>query len=525
MQVYCQLDTLRRCLPSSIRRALDELPVSLDETYARALRGIPREKWQHAHRLFQCLVAAVRPLRVEELGEIFGIQFGSDPKTAFKVEESWRPENAEDAVLSACSTLIGIVSDEDSKIVQFSHFSVKEFLISDRLATMNDKNTSRYHIGLEPAHAVLAQACLAELLQLDDKVDKKRVMMFPLALYAAVHWVKHAQFGAVASQFRDGMERLFDPTKAHLAAWIWIFDIDHGSGSGPESLEVLSERQSLPRATPLYYAALCGFRGLVEHLIIAHVQNVNADSGYWNLPLIAAAFGRHLDVVRLLYEHGADVGARDDEGNVPLHISAWKEDLETMHFLLECGADANARDNVGATPLWDALYSRNIKTIRLLLEHGADVDVQSRRLGDVKPLHRASSDGQLEIVRLLLQHHANVNARDRWAQTPLHRASLPGHASVVQLLLEYGANVDAQDEYGRTPLCNASKEGELEVVRILLGHGADVHVRGKRKKTALQEASAQGYHEIVQLLLEHGAGEQEDSASSSGSLYSFLLSS
>jgi hypothetical protein len=36
--VYCQLDNLRRCVPSSIRKALDELSTTLDETYERALR-------------------------------------------------------------------------------------------------------------------------------------------------------------------------------------------------------------------------------------------------------------------------------------------------------------------------------------------------------------------------------------------------------------------------------------------------------------------------------------------------------
>ena len=45
----------------------------------------------------------------------------------------WRPEDPEDAVLFACSTLISIINDKSSKIVQFSHFSVQEFLTSDRL--------------------------------------------------------------------------------------------------------------------------------------------------------------------------------------------------------------------------------------------------------------------------------------------------------------------------------------------------------------------------------------------------------
>jgi hypothetical protein len=119
--VYCQLDTLRRCFPSSIRKTLKELPETLDETYERTLEEIPKEKTKHAHRLFQCLVAAIRPLYVEELAEIFAIEFDQD--AARNLMEGWRPENPEEAVLSACSTLITVIdNDKGSKIVQFSHF-------------------------------------------------------------------------------------------------------------------------------------------------------------------------------------------------------------------------------------------------------------------------------------------------------------------------------------------------------------------------------------------------------------------
>jgi hypothetical protein len=65
--VYCQLDTLRRCMPSGIRKALNNFPITLNDTYTRALGCISREKWRHAHRLFQCLIAAIRPLRVEDI--------------------------------------------------------------------------------------------------------------------------------------------------------------------------------------------------------------------------------------------------------------------------------------------------------------------------------------------------------------------------------------------------------------------------------------------------------------------------
>jgi hypothetical protein len=51
---------------------------------------------------------------------------------------------------------------------QFSHFSVKEYLTSERLAQA-EEHLSYYHILPEPAHTVLARASLSVLLQLDDK--------------------------------------------------------------------------------------------------------------------------------------------------------------------------------------------------------------------------------------------------------------------------------------------------------------------------------------------------------------------
>jgi hypothetical protein len=70
-------------MPSSIRKALNELPTTLADTYERALQGIPIEKRRHAHRLFQCLVAAIRPLRAIGSAEIFAIDFESDGKCNF----------------------------------------------------------------------------------------------------------------------------------------------------------------------------------------------------------------------------------------------------------------------------------------------------------------------------------------------------------------------------------------------------------------------------------------------------------
>jgi ankyrin repeat protein len=59
--------------------------------------------------------------------------------------------------------LVTIVKDGDSRVVQFSHFSVKEFLTADWLAEPM-RDVSSYHIRLKAAHTIHAQACLGVLL-------------------------------------------------------------------------------------------------------------------------------------------------------------------------------------------------------------------------------------------------------------------------------------------------------------------------------------------------------------------------
>ena len=392
---------------------------------------IPKQKSQHAHRLFQCLVAAIRPLRVEELAEIFTIEFDAD--AAYNLVGDWRPENPEEAVLSACSTLVSVIDDEDGKIVQFSHFSVKEFLTSDRLRMSGIGNNFHYYIPLDDAHTTLARTCLMVLLQLDKIMDRRRLETFPLAFYAARHWVDHAKFENVTSRIQDVMEHLFDPKKSHFGTWMWIYEVDWRFQRN------LAGRPSRPQATPLYYAALCGFFGLAKCLIATHGEDVNARCGRHGSPLNAASRFGHLDVARLLLDHGADVNPRNKAGHIPLQSACDGGHLEVM---------------------------------QLLLEHGADVDMRyATAFGTL--LHQASVLGQTEIVHLLLQHNADVNAGGLWNRTALHLASLGGHTKVARLLLGYGADVNAKDRYFNTPLEYATRSQRDDIVQLLLYHDTE----------------------------------------------------
>ena len=393
--MFCQLEVLRHSFPPSVRPILAELPESLDDTYERILREIRKPNQAYTRRLLQCLVAAVRPLRVEELAEILTFDFSTEGIP--NLNPSWRWEDQEEAVMSACSSLVIVVKDGGSRIVQFSHFSVKEYLTSDRLARSSREEISRYHIPIEAAHTILAQACLGVLLKLDSNIDRDRIKSFPLARYAAEYWVRHAQFGSVSSCIKDGMECLFDAEMPHFAVWLWIYDHDQRwlSMGPPSPLK--------PAAPPIYYASQFGFHSLVETLITKHPEDLSAIGGYYGTSLHVAAAEGHVQVVLLLLKHLPANTKSPLLHRTPLFSAAQTGQTEIGQHLINCGADVNAQMKDGSTPL-----------------------------------HLAANFGHLKFMRLLLNHGANPHARNNMNKTPLGVGSYERRQEVLQLVSEYG---------------------------------------------------------------------------------------
>jgi hypothetical protein len=274
-----------------------------------------------------------RPLRVEELAEFLAFDFDVEPIPKFR--EKLRLEDPIHVVLSTCSSLLSIVDVEGSPVIQSSHFSVKEFLTSTRLAETSDPIIRRFRISMTSAHTLAAQACVGILLHLDKNITRDGLRKYPLAEYAAKHWLDHARYEQVMPNVEAGIKRLFHPNKLHFAAWVWIYD--------PTELWHKNDRGEWPphpSGSTLHYAAICGLDGTIEHLITEHSLDINALGVYKeSTPLHQASDKGHVEVVRLLLEYGADVIAQDEDKATPLHRASRSGRAEIVRVLLAHGAE------------------------------------------------------------------------------------------------------------------------------------------------------------------------------------------
>ena len=204
------------------------------------------------------------------------------------------------------------------------------------------------------------------------------------------------------------MEQLFDEEGPSFATWIWIHDVDY-----PFRPHMFEAHPPEPEAAPLYYASLCSFHGLVEHLIAIHPESIDFEGGNHGSAVNSALVKGHVEVAMLLLEHGANVNTVNSQGYPPLHQAIQRERSDHFELLLEHHADIHLQDHNGATPL----------------DHAARF-------------------GALDFTLELLRRRAAVDVLDHTGWTPLLGASQQGHRDIVRFLVESGAAVGTPDNKG-----------------------------------------------------------------------------
>ena len=207
-----------------------------------------------ARRILTLLCFASRPLTLPEL--IDGIAVETTEPT--RLNKDRRLEDYND-IHDICPGFINLnVAADQTQIIQIAHFSVQEYLESDRI-----RHQKAMIFGLTSivAHEEIAQICLIYLLEpnLSSSVLNKNVLEeYPLAKFAAKYWHVHCETTAnPASELNALILRLFQQKESFMT-WIRLHNVDN-----PQ------DYYDLPHyaVTPVYYASLLGLDQALHELL------------------------------------------------------------------------------------------------------------------------------------------------------------------------------------------------------------------------------------------------------------------
>lgn len=431
--VECQLRPLRQCPKSEkyLEKCLRRLPQSLDETYERILCSI--EFQEEARRILSLLCYASRPLCVSEVIEALAVDI--DDLECY--DHRSRLTGGADDVLRICPGLIEIILGTDGdQEVRIAHFSVQEYLLSDRI---QHGCAADFALSGPLQHGRISKACLL-YLQKDELLQQilgpDLVKQYAFARYAAEYWDHHyRQADDQSARYLSNIVSTLLTQRTRRECWIRLHNPDRPWANGMKSDNIFAK--NTPTAT--YYASLLGLDKVLASHLSTSTADVNTQGGTYGTALQAAL------------AHGYE---------------------KIVQILLDKDANVNVQGGMYGTALQAASAYGHEKIVQLLLDKNADVNAQGGRYGTA--LKAASVGGYEKTVQLLLNRGANVNAQQGVYANALQAAVTGDNEKIVQILLNKGANVNAQGgKYGNALQVSLYCGHGGKVARILPDHGAD----------------------------------------------------
>jgi hypothetical protein len=387
-----------------IEEVLKDLPKTLDDTYQRMLANIGDRYAEDALNLLRWIAFAQRPLSLVEVHAATSITLSDDGEDEVEnlgdeyfegplsiLEGLVMLDQDYEYTQGSVEGLVIVVQDHDDvrgcveppfidsdtsanlpnmhvrpeSRVRLAHFSVQEYLMSDRILGGPAK---RFHLSDASCEDHLAQSCLSYFIHYSKSKAKtgfrdRDTVVFPLLAYAATYWPSHLRRGELKPERRALLLLSTDDIRYR---WVETYHVgSHDPFGQPNSA-----------GAALSWTIRFGHCGLLRALLDDGAL-INARGRDFGNALQAAAHLGLYEIVQTLLDHGADVNARGYPYHNALQAAILGPgNIATVRLLLEGGADINALGGTRGSALQVAVKSGSHEIVRLLLDRGADVDAQ-----------------------------------------------------------------------------------------------------------------------------------------------------
>jgi len=428
LQARLQLDMISGLsTDKAIKAALQTLPNGLAATYENILLSTLKrypKSIADVKTILQWLAASITPLTAAQLAEIVAI--APEDTTLDLDGVSTRHEDVVEPILQ----LLVLHRHSGGTVVQFSHFSVAEFLCDDGTATGPAKE---FYVDLKEAHARATEICL-QYLSFSEFDDPKLHMRVPgitqfldkyaLFKYAAINWPTHLKKSNLS---KIEFERRILPR----LSW-FLHAKSNNFNNWQHIMRVVFPHWRASTLPPLLFAIRTGIHQIVD-MMLPQLLNVNQKSEDGFTFLAAAASGNQVLIAKRLIEMGAEVDlSTKDRLLTPLHIAAENACVEMVELLVSAGASMKSRSSSKTTPFYRAARGGSVKILRLLHEKGSEIDAKT--WDRWTPLMEAVENGHEPAVDLLLEWGADPAQQSADDVTPLSLAHVLSHASIERKL-------------------------------------------------------------------------------------------
>ncbi|KAI3553332.1 ankyrin repeat protein [Colletotrichum abscissum] len=316
-----RLSTLRT--GRDVRRALVDIPSTLNGFYAGILTRVPQQDRAMAREALAWLCFSLRPLHLNELAEAIVLE-GDE----VSIDDDDRLTDPS-AIIEICQDLAH-VSDHH---VTLAHDSIRTFLQSEWIRT---SPASEYALDAAVCHQRIMRKCLA-YLRLEpfttgplDKLRhvKARFAAYPLLNYATNMWPIHSERFPLSDEDEKLILDFFDTKKlSHGGAFeAWVQFVLRSA-----DLDVIRHTE------PLYYAASFNMTSVLQLILRPEYKvDVNKRGGRFSSP--------------------------------PLFVALWRDNVEAAMLLLRAGADPDSRDTSGQTSRRLATSRKHHEVVKLMKE-------------------------------------------------------------------------------------------------------------------------------------------------------------
>ncbi|KAK1246570.1 hypothetical protein MKX08_000372 [Trichoderma sp. CBMAI-0020] len=476
--IRCQFENLQKLSSmDAIRKALQDLPSGLDLTYDRMLHGIDEDFQSQVIASLKWLACSAEPLTIGLLAEIFVLP--SSPNNGFEeISSLFSPMDVLKyfpglIVIQENKNLNTLGSRKEDPHVRLAHFSIKEYLMSDRIF---QSPVSGFAFTESDAHMHIADLCLAYHLHMSTIIeisDSNRLRLGENELkdYASRNWAEHLEMVSRTS---------WSPKILRNAAL--SLSIRSQSLKIMVSCDYQCDEDFMRR--PHCYTARRGFRQLTGMLVSGgagvnrYITQMDLDEG-----LHYATKSRKKSIAKLFLDNGARM-------HNCLEEAAEQGDIGLVQLLLDHGAETNSLTGKLEPALRAALWGGYLDVLKLLYSRGADINSP---FATAKQAHvpRNSELRVADCLRFLFDNGAGVDLNvDRSLTAALYVAIRRGYQEVPQLLIDRGASLNelaGQDGYPLEVALRHSLSND-RLIRRLLDLGADPNAQGGKYGTALQAA-------------------------------------